>query len=146
MWVGLPSQAPTRILDRSLKSTMSGRLMLPMFAAEIETASLADGLSWQPGQLLGGDLQARAPISYSPTFISPAESSKNFQSATSRGHQLKFPRPAGVGAGWGDHDLFREWQIHGRQVKRSMVENKEWCCKGQAAIYNVLRALNQLNN
>ena len=97
-----------------------------MFAAEIETASLADGLSWQPGQLLGGDLKARAPISHSPAFISPAESSKNFQSATSRGHQLKFPRPAGVGAGWGDHDLFREWQIHGRQVKRSMVEDKEW--------------------
>jgi hypothetical protein len=97
-----------------------------MFAAEVDTASLADRLSWQPGQLLGGDLQARAPISFSPTFISPAESSKNFQSATSRGHQLKFPRPAGVGAGWGDHYLFREWQIHGRQVRRSMVENKEW--------------------
>jgi hypothetical protein len=97
------------------------------FAAEIRTSHLADRLSWQPGQLLGGgDVQAQAPISHSPTFISPAESSKNFQSATSRGHQLKFPRPAGVGASWGDHDLFREWQIHGRQVKRSMVENKEW--------------------
>lgn len=96
-----------------------------MFAAEIETSRRADGLSWQPGQLLG-DLEARAPISHSPTFLPPGESSQDFQSATSRGHLPKFPRPAGVGAGWGDHDLFREWQIHGRQVKRSMVEDKEW--------------------
>ena len=69
----------------------------------------------------------RKPSFLIPRFLSPPpESSNNFQSATSRGHMPKFPRPAGIGAGWGDFDLFLQWQIHGRQVKGEMVENKEW--------------------
>ena len=96
-----------------------------IFAAGIETSRREDGLSWKPGQLLGLDPLAKALLSYSPTFIPPSESSNNLQSATSRGHIPKFPRPAGIGAGWGDFDLFRQWQIHGRQVKGEMVEDKE---------------------
>lgn len=96
-----------------------------IFAAGIEMSCRQDGLSWKPGQLLGLDPLAKALLSYSPTFIPPSESSSNLQSATSRSHIPKFPRPAGIGAGWGDFDLFRQWQIHGRQVRAEMVENKE---------------------
>ncbi|KAG5751383.1 hypothetical protein H9Q69_002232 [Fusarium xylarioides] len=32
------------------------------------------------------------------------------------------PRPTTVGVGRGGFDRFREWQLHGRQVKRDVVE------------------------
>lgn len=97
-----------------------------MFATGIALSRQCDGLEWQPGQLLGDDPEARAPISHSSTFLSPAQVATNLPSATSRGHLPKFPRPAQVGAGWGDFDIFHEWQLHGREVKRTLVKEKEW--------------------
>lgn len=51
---------------------------------------------------------------------------QKIQYTTSRGHLSRFPHPPQVGVGWGDYDLFSEWQAHGREVKKSMVEDKEW--------------------
>lgn len=84
------------------------------------------GQGWQPRQLVGADPEARAPISHSPTFLPPSYLAGDLPSATSRGHLPKFHRPSRVGAGWGDYDLFHEWQLNGHQVKKSMVADKEW--------------------
>ncbi|KAH6981067.1 hypothetical protein BKA56DRAFT_686125 [Ilyonectria sp. MPI-CAGE-AT-0026] len=83
------------------------------------------GQGWQPNRLLG-DPGVEALISHTQNFLPPSESAAGLSSATSRHHLEKFARLGSVGAGWGDHDLFREWQLHGRQVKKSMAEDKEW--------------------
>lgn len=83
------------------------------------------GQEWQPNQILG-DPGVEALISHTQKFLPPSESATDLSSATSRHHLEKFARPGSVGAGWGDHDLFREWQLHGRQVKKSMVVDKQW--------------------
>ncbi|KPM39182.1 hypothetical protein AK830_g7395 [Neonectria ditissima] len=97
-----------------------------MFQRGIQISRQCDKFDWLPGQLLGDDLKARALISHSSTFIPPAQLNGKFDSATSRGHLPKFPRPGQVGPGWGDYDTFREWYLHGRQIKKSMVIKKEW--------------------
>ncbi|RYP54808.1 hypothetical protein DL770_010944 [Monosporascus sp. CRB-9-2] len=38
---------------------------------------------------------------------------------------MKRPSPR-AGLGWGGHDLFDEWQAHGRGVTQDMVEDKPW--------------------
>ncbi|KAF5003699.1 hypothetical protein FDECE_9767 [Fusarium decemcellulare] len=84
-----------------------------MFGAEIQVCRESDGLAYNPGQLVGsGNEEAQIIISMSRQFLSPAQTGMSFQSATSRGHQQKHPRAPGVGAGWGDWDLFREWKLH----------------------------------
>ncbi|KAM0430999.1 hypothetical protein ACHAPT_005633 [Fusarium lateritium] len=48
------------------------------------------------------------------------------RSATSTGHILQHPRPAGVCLGWGDYDKYTHWQSYGRRVPKDMVEKKYW--------------------
>ncbi|KAF4984240.1 hypothetical protein FZEAL_528 [Fusarium zealandicum] len=104
------------------------------FASEIATLRQSELPGWQPGQLLGNDPAARAAISHSSFFLPPSQMDPGFASATSRGHLLKFPRPSSVGPNWGDHGPYHEWQLHGRQVKKSFVENKQWRSADPASI------------
>lgn len=46
----------------------------------------------------------------------------------------QIPRPSRVGAGWGDHDKFREWQLHGRALTKDMVEDKAWAHQEPATL------------
>ncbi|RYP07555.1 hypothetical protein DL765_009122 [Monosporascus sp. GIB2] len=72
------------------------------------------------------NIQAQASISTAPFRRPPEWSDAELNSATSGGHVQIHKRPAGVGLGWGDYDLFDEWQGHGREIKQDMVENKPW--------------------
>ncbi|KAH8879243.1 hypothetical protein GQ53DRAFT_834304 [Thozetella sp. PMI_491] len=87
---------------------------------------------WEAGRLLGKTSDEQGCISRVTSFVPPAESSANISTATSPGHVHKFWRPAKVGLGWGDYDRFYEWQSHGRQVKSTMPEKKEWSTDPQA--------------
>ncbi|KAM6523305.1 hypothetical protein FSOLCH5_003924 [Fusarium solani] len=104
------------------------------FARGIDISRKAEGIEWQPHRLLGPDPGARAPISTSQSFLSTSELPKDFLASTSRGHQPKIPRPSRVGAGWGDHDKFREWQLHGRALTKDMVEDKAWAHQEPATL------------
>ncbi|EEU46747.1 uncharacterized protein NECHADRAFT_77448 [Fusarium vanettenii 77-13-4] len=94
------------------------------FERGIDISQKAEGIEWEPHRLLGPDPGARAPISTSKAFVPNSELSNDFLASTSRGHQPKVPRPSRVGAGWGDHDKFREWQLHGRALTKDMTEDK----------------------
>ncbi|RYP15978.1 hypothetical protein DL767_010253 [Monosporascus sp. MG133] len=72
------------------------------------------------------DIQAQASISSAPFRRPPEWSDAELNSATSGGHAQIYERPPGVGLGWGDYDLFGEWQAHGREVTPDMVEDKPW--------------------
>ncbi|KAF5023362.1 hypothetical protein F66182_4565 [Fusarium sp. NRRL 66182] len=100
----------------------------PVGAMPLERGELQDysRLYWQPGELLGSDRQARAPISHSPNFLPPAEMDHDVLSATCRSHMAKYRRILGTGLGWGGYDRYHEWQRCGRQVRKSMVERKSW--------------------
>ncbi|RYP56174.1 hypothetical protein DL769_009958 [Monosporascus sp. CRB-8-3] len=84
------------------------------------------------GSKLGSDqlpdttTQAQASISFALFRRPPEWSDAELSSATSGGHVQIHKRPPGVGLGWGDYDLFDEWQAHGREVKQTMVEIKPW--------------------
>ncbi|KAM0209797.1 hypothetical protein ACHAQI_006261 [Fusarium lateritium] len=93
---------------------------------ELDESEKSPEFYWQPGRLLGPDDQKRAIISHSPTFTSLSKMDPELLSATSRSHTIRHGRPAGVGLGWGGFDRFREWQQFGRQVSKSMFEEKEW--------------------
>lgn len=96
-----------------------------LFPRGVEISEYSDDIEWVPGQLLGArafDPDGYAPISHAKKFVPPSETGNDFASATHRGHISKIKRPGHVGAGWGDHDMFREWQLHGRLVKKGMVE------------------------
>ncbi|KKP04464.1 hypothetical protein THAR02_03408 [Trichoderma harzianum] len=84
--------------------------------------------SWRPGQLIGENGSDPATISQSPSYapFNPNLQFSERRSATSTGHILQYERPPNVGLGWGDYDRFTEWQSHGRQVTKDMVEKKEW--------------------
>jgi hypothetical protein len=64
-------------------------------------------------------------ISFS-SFQPPGKSSNNLATATSHGHAHVYTRPENVGLGWGDYDLFNEWQSQGRHITKEMVEEKKW--------------------
>lgn len=97
-----------------------------LFALGIELSRQSDGIEWKPHRLIGPDPRARALVSTSKTFVPDSQLPSGLPSSTSRGHQPNIPRPAYVGAGWGDHDKFHEWQIHGRALTENMVEDKVW--------------------
>ncbi|KAI8721796.1 hypothetical protein NCS52_00322100 [Fusarium sp. LHS14.1] len=105
-----------------------------LFERGINISQKADGIEWQPRRLLGSDPGARAPISTSKTFLPNSELGNDFLASTSRGHQPKVPRPSRVGAGWGDHDKFREWQLHGRALTKDMVDDKPWAHEEPATL------------
>ncbi|RSL85317.1 hypothetical protein CEP51_003398 [Fusarium floridanum] len=97
-----------------------------LFPVGIECSRQLDGIVWEPHRIIGPDPSARALISTSETFVPNTELQSGFPSSTSRGHQPKVPRPSQVGAGWGDHDKFQEWQRHGRALTKNMAGDKAW--------------------
>ncbi|KAI8675547.1 hypothetical protein NCS57_00456100 [Fusarium keratoplasticum] len=100
---------------------------LKLFDIGTAISQKADGITWTPGRVLGAtDGTEEAPMSTSKTFIPPDASGADMSSATSRGHHQKYTRPSKVGAGWGDYDRFREWQLHGRRVEVDWVDKKRW--------------------
>lgn len=100
-------------------------LTRPLTEAEKEQSQQVTGPKyyWQPGRLLGPDPTAKANISDPEyDFIPLSEMDPNDRSATCSSHIQQHPRPAVIGVGWGGYDKFREWQLHGRQVKRDAVK------------------------
>ncbi|VUC26176.1 unnamed protein product [Clonostachys rosea] len=128
-----PTKIPT---DRDVRNIPmlkeSNSLPMPLFRTAllfpkgIQISTMCDGLNWHAGQLLGTNPSAKAPISTALEFMPPSESGENLASATSRGHVHTYERPKFVGAGWGDYDLYFEWQLHGRVVDRNTVAQKIW--------------------
>ncbi|CAH0058526.1 unnamed protein product [Clonostachys solani] len=116
----IPELRASHLVSESLKET--GLL----FPKGIQISTICDGLDWHPGQLLGTNSTAEAPISKTPVFMLPSESGKNLASATSRGHIHTYDRPKFVGAGWGDYDLFFEWQLHGRVLDVKEMTGQAW--------------------
>lgn len=80
---------------------------------------------WKTGMLHDKNVKRADCISFS-SFQPPGKSSNSLATATSSGHAHVYNRPTNVGLGWGDYDLFREWQSHGRYIPRYMEEDKEW--------------------
>lgn len=104
------------------------------FPVGTEASRQLDGIVWEPHRLIGPDPSARALISTSGTFVPNTELQSGFPSSTSRGHQPKVPRPSQVGAGWGEHDKFREWQRHGRALTKNMASDSAWPHEDPAAL------------
>ncbi|KAF9767049.1 hypothetical protein IL306_000434 [Fusarium sp. DS 682] len=101
---------------------------LKFFDIATTISQKADAITWNLGHVLGAtDGTKEAPMSTSKAFIPPDVSCTDMSSATSRGHQQRYTRPAKIGAGWGDYDRFREWQLHGRRLNVDWVEDKQWC-------------------
>lgn len=78
---------------------------------------------WKPGALIGDNRNAHL----SPSLAAPTAKPwilTDMRSATSRGHLHKYRRPYGIGAGWGDYDLFYIWQSHGRRILLSMIPSQ----------------------
>ncbi|CAG9977977.1 unnamed protein product [Clonostachys byssicola] len=124
----IPGLKESHPVSESLKETAV------LFSKGIQISAVCDGLDWHPGQLLGPDSSAEAPISKTPTFMLPSESGNNLASATSRGHIHTHDRPKLVGAGWGDYDLFFEWQLHGRVLDVNDLEEKTWNYRDEVSI------------
>lgn len=124
----IPELKESHPVSESLKETAV------LFPKGIQISTVCDGLDWHPGQLLGTNSSAEAPISKTPTFMLPSESGKNLASATSRGHIHTYDRPKLVGAGWGDYDLFFEWQLHGRVLDIKELEAKTWNYRDEESI------------
>ncbi|KAF5010299.1 hypothetical protein FDECE_3549 [Fusarium decemcellulare] len=84
----------------------------------------ADDMAWVPGQMLGEkDENAKAPISYSNTFIAPGARTDP-RSSTSSGHHIVHTRQPGSGAGWGGYDEYYEWQANGRSIEKSWPQDR----------------------
>lgn len=118
-----PSITDIAKVDKPYKETQD------LFPRGIKISANSDGIEWVPGRLLGPrafDPDAYAPISHAKTFSPPAETGNDLASATHRGHISHIRRPGLVGAGWGGHDLYREWQLHGRRVNKAMVKKAIW--------------------
>ncbi|KAJ3544491.1 hypothetical protein NM208_g3020 [Fusarium decemcellulare] len=99
---------------------------IKIFPREIELSRTGDNMAWVPGQMLGEkDENAKAPISYSNTFVAPGART-DCRSSTSRGHHIVHPRETGSGAGWGGHDKYYEWQANGRSIDKSWPQDRNW--------------------
>ncbi|KAF4495145.1 hypothetical protein FAGAP_8727 [Fusarium agapanthi] len=102
-------------------------LTIPMTEEEKQQVQQEKGPKyyWQRGRLTGANAAAEAGISDpSRAFFPPSEMDRSNRSATRSSHMQQHPRPTAVGVGWGGFDRFREWQLHGCQVKRDIVEYK----------------------
>jgi len=90
------------------------------------SATMTDG-NWRRGQLIGTNGSDPETIRLSPSYAkwSPEPFSER-RSATSTGHIIKHSAPAHVGLGWGDYDLFIDWQSYGREIPKDAVEKKDW--------------------
>lgn len=94
-------------------------------------------INWEPHRLIGPDPETRASISTSKTLIPSGQLPSDLPTSTSRGHQPKVPRPSRVGLGWGDHDHFQEWRIHGRALTEDIADDKEWLYEDPPTIQTV---------
>ncbi|CVK86924.1 uncharacterized protein FMAN_05850 [Fusarium mangiferae] len=117
---------PGEELVTTLPSKNLVELTMPMTEEEKQQVQQEKGPKyyWKPGRLTGANAAAEAGIS-DPScafFSPPSEMDSRNRSATCSSHMQQHPRPAAVGVGWGGFDRFREWQLHGRQVKRDSVE------------------------
>ncbi|KAH7177707.1 hypothetical protein DER46DRAFT_132382 [Fusarium sp. MPI-SDFR-AT-0072] len=120
----MPGEEP---IARTLPSKDLFELTIPMTEEEKQQVQQERGPKyyWQRGRLTGADAAAEAGISDpSRTFIPPSEMDPNNRSATCSSHMMTHPRPSAAGVGWGGHDRFRQWQLHGRHVKRDIVANE----------------------
>ncbi|KAJ3522236.1 hypothetical protein NM208_g12947 [Fusarium decemcellulare] len=97
-----------------------------IFPGAIRVSRVRDKLAYEEGQVLGADQAARDASTTITAFSLPGLPDQSLLSAMSRGFQAKYPRPPGVGAGWGDWDAFREWQLHGRHIQKTLVEPGNW--------------------
>ncbi|RSL69194.1 hypothetical protein CEP54_002470 [Fusarium duplospermum] len=87
-----------------------------------------EGKEWKPEHILGEKKKKGkviAPMSVSQEFLVPGEQA-DVQSLTSHGHFIHHPAPPGIGLGWGDWDLYAEWQAHGRSVNKAWVTRGDW--------------------
>ncbi|RSM14560.1 hypothetical protein CEP52_001153 [Fusarium oligoseptatum] len=91
-----------------------------------------EGKEWKPEHILGEKKTKRkdkdkviAPMSVSQEFLVPGEQT-DVRSLTSHGHFIHHQAPPGIGLGWGDWDLYAEWQAHGRSVNRTWVVRGDW--------------------
>ncbi|KAH7249888.1 uncharacterized protein BKA55DRAFT_675745 [Fusarium redolens] len=73
---------------------------------------------WQSGRLTGVDAAAEAGIA----------------NLSMSSHFLQHPRPLAAGVGWSGHDRFRQFQLHGRHIKRDIVENEPFSKTLQATL------------
>ncbi|KAI1017013.1 hypothetical protein LB504_006691 [Fusarium proliferatum] len=117
---------PGEELVTTLPSKNLVELTMPMTEEEKQQVQQEKGPKyyWKPGRLTGANAAAEAGIS-DPSrafFFPPSEMDSRNRSATCSSHMQQHSRPAAVGVGWGGFDRFREWQLHGRQVKRDSVE------------------------
>lgn len=89
----------------------------------------AAGVEYTHGQFFGktpSGCHDENNISRSKKFLPPQHTCGDIRSATSHGHSITYPRPVGVGAGWGGYDEVYEWQACGRAVDKSMPEPLNW--------------------
>ncbi|RSL90890.1 hypothetical protein CDV31_015587 [Fusarium ambrosium] len=91
-----------------------------------------EGKEWKPEHILGEKKTKKkdkdkviAPMSVSQEFLVPGEQT-DVRSLTSHGHFIHHQAPPGIGLGWGDWDLYAEWQAHGRSVNRAWVTRGDW--------------------
>ncbi|KAI8680038.1 hypothetical protein NCS57_00283500 [Fusarium keratoplasticum] len=84
---------------------------------------------WMPEQIFPEKKEKRdeviAPMSVSEEFLVPGEQT-DVRSLTSNGHFIHHHPPPGIGLGWGDWDLYTEWQAHGRSVDKTWVPRGDW--------------------
>lgn len=80
---------------------------------------------WEPGKPLDENYDEEDNISTAKQFR-PQSEWKRVVTASSGSHMPYPSRPAGVGVGWGDYDMFHQWQNHGRKVTVDMLEEKPW--------------------
>ncbi|KAM6520760.1 hypothetical protein FSOLCH5_005540 [Fusarium solani] len=84
---------------------------------------------WIPEQIFPEKEEKRdkviAPMSVSEEFLVPGEQT-DVRSLTSNGHFIHHHPPPGIGLGWGDWDLYTEWQAHGRSVDKTWVPRGDW--------------------
>ncbi|KAI8723847.1 hypothetical protein NCS52_00241500 [Fusarium sp. LHS14.1] len=92
---------------------------------------------WRPEHIFPEKKEKRgdviAPMSVSEEFLVPGEQT-DVRSLTSNGHFIHHHPPPGIGLGWGDWDLYTEWQVHGRSVDKTWVPRGDWKPKVEGEI------------
>ncbi|KAH9892365.1 hypothetical protein F4778DRAFT_750347 [Xylariomycetidae sp. FL2044] len=71
-------------------------------------------------------LAGASPSSSLAQEFKPVPEMTDKRSATHQGHTFRINRPGDIGLGWGDYDMFNEWQSRARMIKPEMVSDTEW--------------------
>lgn len=84
--------------------------------------------NWKPSDLIGENGSDSATKAKTASYAAPDQWDKitDPRSATSTGHIPIYPRPEGVGLGWGGYDNFTHWQACGRRITKGMVKKENW--------------------